>query len=100
MKCQTRIGFNLKRFAVLNMSKFGPNKDHSRTVILFCFHLKNTVAESYRMLREDYGEYAPSQDTCERWFRRFKSGDFVPYLTEKEHRKTTKKSTKIQIFKH
>ena len=29
---------------------------------LFC-HLKKTVAESYRLLREPYGEHAPSQDT-------------------------------------
>ena len=41
----------------------------------FCFHLKKTAAESYRLLREAYGEHTPSQDTCKRWFRRFKSGD-------------------------
>nr|KAF6290916.1 hypothetical protein mMyoMyo1_009310 [Myotis myotis] len=28
------------------------------------------------MLREAYGEHAPSQDTCERWFKRFESDDF------------------------
>lgn len=70
------------------MSNFVPNKEHSRTVLLFCFHLKKTAAESYRMLREAYGDYTPSQDTCERWFRRFKSGDFD--LTDKEHGKPPK----------
>ena len=36
-----------------------------------------TAAESYRLLREAYGELATLKDTCEqRWFRRFKSGDF------------------------
>uniref|UniRef100_G1Q736 Mos1 transposase HTH domain-containing protein n=1 Tax=Myotis lucifugus TaxID=59463 RepID=G1Q736_MYOLU len=29
-----------------------------------------------RILQEAYGEHAPSQDTCERWFKLFKSDDF------------------------
>ena len=44
--------------------------------LIFCFHLKKTAAESYRLLREAYGEHAPLQDTCKRWFCRFKNGDF------------------------
>ena len=44
--------------------------------INFFFHLRKTAAESHRLLRKVYGEHAPSQDTCERWFRRFKTGDF------------------------
>ncbi|EGI58127.1 Mariner Mos1 transposase [Acromyrmex echinatior] len=74
------------------MSKFVPNKEHSRTVLIFCFHLKKTAAESYRLLREAYGEHDPSQDICERWFRRFKSGDFD--VADKEHGKPSK-STKM-----
>ena len=61
---------------VFNMSKFIPNKEYSRSALIFCFHLKKTAAESYLLLQEAYGEHAPSQNTCERWFRRFKSGDF------------------------
>ena len=38
--------------------------------------MKKSAAESYRILREAYGEHAPSQDTCERWFKCFKSDDF------------------------
>ena len=45
----------------------------------FCFHLKETAVESYRLLRETCGEHVPSQDTCERWFRRFKMGYFEVY---------------------
>ena len=37
-----------------------------------------------------YGEHAPSQDTCERWLRRFKSGDFK--VADKEHGKLPKNS--------
>ena len=44
--------------------------------INLCFHLKNSPTESYRLFREAYGKDAPSQDTCGRWFRHFKSGDF------------------------
>ena len=58
------------------MSKFIPNKEHLRPALTFCFHLKKTTFESYQLLQEAYGEHVPSQDTYERWFRRFKSGDF------------------------
>ena len=34
------------------MSKFIPNKEHSRTVLIYCFHLKKTGAKSYRLLRK------------------------------------------------
>ena len=77
------------------MSKFVPNKEHSRTALIFCFHLKKTAAESYRLLREAYGEHAPSQDTCERWFRRFKSGDFD--VADKEHGKPSKRYEDVKL---
>ena len=32
-----------------------------RGQLIFCFHLKTTAAESYRLLGEAYGEHAPSQ---------------------------------------
>ena len=77
------------------MSKFVPNKEHSRTALIFCFHLKKTAAESYRLLREAYGEHAPSQDTCERWFRRFKSGDFD--VADKENGKPSKRYEDVEL---
>ena len=40
---------------VFDMSKFIPNKEHTRTALTFCFHLNKTAAESYRLLREAYG---------------------------------------------
>ena len=58
---------------------------------MYCFHLKKTVAESYRLLPEAYSEHAPSQDTCERWFWSFKSGDFD---TRREGRQGTWKTSK------
>ena len=73
------------------MSKFRPNKEHSRRALIFCFHLKKTAAESHWLHREDYGERAPSQDTCERWFRRFKSCDFD---TRQKGRQETRKIAK------
>jgi len=48
------------------MTKFVPNKEHSQTALTFCFHLKKTAAESYRLLGEAYdGEHASSQKMCE-----------------------------------
>ena len=73
-KCRTCTSDKLEKCmlsVVFNMSKFIP-KQHSRTTLIFCLHSKKTAADSYRLLREAYGEHAPSQDTCERWFRRFK----------------------------
>ena len=79
---------------VFNVPKFISNKDHSRTALIFCFCLKKTAAESYRFLREAYAEHAPSQHTCELWFRRFKSGDFN--TRQKERQGTTKTVKKFE----
>ena len=43
------------------MSKFIPNKENLWAALMFCFHLKKTAAESLRLLREAYGEHAPSK---------------------------------------
>lgn len=53
-----------------------PKKDVLRGSLITFFHLKKTAAESYRLLVEAYGQHAPTEKTCERWFARFKSGDF------------------------
>ena len=73
------------------MSKFIPNKEYSLTAIIFCFYFKKTAAVLYRLFREGYGELVSSQDTCERWFRRFKSGDLD---TSQEGRQGTWKIAK------
>ncbi|XP_059557568.1 transient receptor potential cation channel subfamily M member 7 isoform X9 [Myotis daubentonii] len=41
-------------------------------IVKFWFNTKS-AAESYRILQEAYGEHPPSQDTCQRWFKCFKS---------------------------
>ena len=38
--------------------------------------MKKTAAESHRILLEAYGEPALSERMCQKWFARFKSGDF------------------------
>ena len=38
--------------------------------------MKKTAAESHRILMEVYGEHALAERTCQKWFARFKSGDF------------------------
>lgn len=58
------------------MSEFVPKKHHLREALLFCFHMKKTAAASRRLLVDAYGEHALSQSQCEKWFVRFKSGDF------------------------
>ena len=68
---------------------------HSWTALIFCFHFKKTAVESYRLLREAYGKFVPSQDACERWFRRFKSGDFE--VAGKDHGKRPKKFEDVEL---
>ena len=58
------------------MSNFVPDKSVLRGFLVTFFHLKKTAAESYRLLLEAYGEHSPTQKTCERWFARFRNGDF------------------------
>lgn len=59
-------------FASSKMSGFVLSKQHLREVLIFCFNGKKSAAEAYRMLVEVYGESVPT----DKWFRRFKSGDF------------------------
>ena len=44
--------------------------------VLHYSNMKETAAESHRILVEVYGELALAERTCQNWFARFKSGDF------------------------
>jgi len=60
------------------------------------FSFEETAAESYRLLGEAYNEHAPSQKTWfERWFQRFKIGDFD--VADKEHGKSPKKYEDVEL---
>ena len=59
------------------MSNFAPDKVFLRGVLLHYFNMKKTAAESHRILVEVYGEHALAEQTCQKQFARFKSGDFV-----------------------
>ena len=59
------------------MSNFVPEKLFLRGVLLHYFNMKKTAAESHRILVEVYGEHALAERTCQKWFARFKSGDFA-----------------------
>ena len=58
------------------MSNFVPEKVFLRGVLLYCFNMKKTAAESHRILVEVYGEHALAERTWQKWFARFKSGDY------------------------
>ena len=65
------------------MSNVVPEKVFLRGVHLHYFNMKNTAAESHRILVEVYGEHALPERTCQKWFTRFKSGSFG--LEDEEH---------------
>ena len=58
------------------MSNFVPEKVFLRGVLLHYFDMKKTASESHRILVEDYGEHALAERTCQKWFARYRSGDF------------------------
>ena len=49
--------------------------DHVRHVILFKFESGATEAQAAREINYVYGEGSTSESTCDRWYRRFRSGD-------------------------
>ena len=58
------------------MSNFVPQKVFLRKVFLHYFNMKKTAAESHRSLVKVYDEHALAERTCQKWFARFKSGNF------------------------
>ena len=59
-------GVNIIDIFMLKCVEFRANqKEHLWKVLIHYFILKKSAAESYCILREAYGEHAPSQDTCE-----------------------------------
>ena len=58
------------------MSSFVPNKVFLRGVLLHYFNMKKKAVESHRILVEVYGDHALAERTCQKWFARFKSGNF------------------------
>lgn len=64
------------------MSIFVPNKVFLRGVLLHYFIMKKSAAEAHRILVEVYSEHTLAEQTCRKWFARFKAGDFE--LEDKE----------------
>ena len=53
-----------------------PEKVFLWRVLLQYFNMEKNAAESHRILVEVYGEHALAEQTCQKWFARFKSGGF------------------------
>lgn len=53
-----------------------PTKQHLREVLICFFHLKKNATEAHHLLTEAYPNYAIDKRMCQRWFARFKNGDF------------------------
>ena len=80
------------------MSSVVPEKVFLRGVLLHYFNMKKTAAESHRILVEVYGEHALAERTCQKWFARFKSGNFD--LEDEERRTDSQKSVKMKNWRH
>ncbi|UYV61808.1 SETMAR [Cordylochernes scorpioides] len=57
-----------------------PKSANLREVLLFAFNWKKSAIEAHRMLEEVYGDHDLSKSQCYRWFKKFQSGDFEPYI--------------------
>ena len=67
-------------------------------VLLFCFNLKKSAAESYRMLMESYDDYiynALSETMYRNWFRWFNDDNFD--LSGKKREKRPRKVEDCQL---
>lgn len=53
-----------------------PKKEHLREVLLFMFNWKKSAIEAHKNIAEVYGEDAITVRACQKWFKRFKEGDF------------------------
>ena len=78
------------------MSNFVPETVFLRGVLHY-FNMKKAAAESHRIVVEVYGEHALAERTCQKWFARFKSGDFG---LEDEERPGQPESLKMKNWKH
>ena len=58
------------------MSNFVPEKFFLRGVFLHYFNMKKTAAKTHLILVKVYDEHTLAERTCQKWFARFKSGDF------------------------
>ncbi|UYV82129.1 EHMT1 [Cordylochernes scorpioides] len=64
------------RFCFPKMSTSEPNMVFFREVLLRYFNMKKKAAKSHRNLVEVYGDHALAEQTCQKWFSQFKSGNF------------------------
>jgi histone-lysine N-methyltransferase SETMAR len=58
------------------MSSFEPSKEHLREVLLFLYNSKKNASEAHRIVADVYPGFAIDVRMCQRWFARFKTGDF------------------------
>ena len=58
------------------MSNFEPSKQHLREVLIYFFNLKKKATEAHQLLTEAYPDHNIDVRMCQRWFKRFKDGDF------------------------
>lgn len=58
------------------MNDFVPNKEFLHRILLHYYHMKKSVYYTYRILFEVYGDHAPSEHLCQKWFTWFESNNF------------------------
>lgn len=58
------------------MTTEAPTKEHLREVLLFMFKGKKSATEAHEMIGEVYGQDILTVRACQKWFKRFKDGDF------------------------
>ena len=79
------------------MTTEAPKKEHLREVLLFMFKWKKTAVDSHKMIAEVYGEDAITVRACQKWFKRFREGDFD--LSNKDRGRPSKKKNFSNLAK-
>ena len=66
------------------------NHVHIRHIMLYHFEKGHKTAEAFRDLNELFGEGTIGERQVQRWFERFKSGDFFQIMIFYAHYDSTK----------
>ena len=63
-------------FLLLNMERDKLFFRHTRMMLHYFDLKKIAAAAAVKLLVEAYGNCVPSERTCQKWFQRFKNGDY------------------------
>ncbi|XP_050533350.1 protein GVQW3-like [Daktulosphaira vitifoliae] len=69
--------------------------EEQRVCVKFCFKLGKSSSETFKLLKQAFGDDVLSRTTCFEWFKRFKEGRSSTKDNERSGRPSTSKTNEI-----